>query len=119
VALVTMRDGQVIIIDSPEGHLHPRAQSKMGKLLAHFAAAGLQVLVESHSDHVVSGIRLAVKAKMLAPEQVAIHFFQGRNAVGSGQIVSPALDAEGSIEAWPDGFFDQFEKDLADLSGWT
>jgi len=55
VALLNARPGQIVIVDSPEAHLHPRAQSRMGGMLATFAAAGVQLLIESHSDHVLSG----------------------------------------------------------------
>ncbi len=117
VALLVATEGQVVIIDSPEAHLHPFAQSQMGRLLAHFAKAGVQIIVETHSDHLLNGVRLSVKDQTLAPEQVQIHFFTGPNAASHG-VVSPVLDREGSLSTWPDGFFDQSEKDLGRLTGW-
>jgi predicted ATPase len=112
------QEGQVVVIDSPEAHLHPFAQSQMGRLLAHFAAAGLQILIETHSDHLLNGVRLAVKDKVLSHEAARIHFFTGASADGHG-VISPVLDAEGGVSEWPDGFFDQTEKDLSRLTGWT
>jgi predicted ATPase len=58
VALLIARPGQIVVIDSPEAHLHPRAQSAMGSMLARFAKAGVQILVETHSDHVLNGYGL-------------------------------------------------------------
>jgi AAA ATPase domain len=58
VALLLAKRGQLIIIDSPEAHLHPRGQSMIGQLLADFAGAGVKIMVETHSEHVLNGIEL-------------------------------------------------------------
>ena len=117
VALLVARQGQVIVIDSPEAHLHPFAQSQMGRLLAHFAMAGVQTVVETHSDHLLNGVRLAVKDGVLSGSDIRILFFTGANTLGHG-VFSPTVDSEGRIGDWPEGFFDQSEKDLSRLSGW-
>jgi predicted ATPase len=117
VALLSAKDGQTIVIDSPEAHLHPFAQSQMGRLLGRFAAAGVQVIVETHSDHLLNGARLAVRDGTTPAENVRIYFFTGATAAGNG-VISLALDPEGRIENWPEGFFDQTEKDLSRLAGW-
>ena len=118
VALLGATPGQVIVVDSPEAHLHPSAQSMMGRLLAHFANAGVQIIVETHSDHLLSGIRLAVREKVLSPQKLNIHFFGGASEGGHG-VISPTVGADGEIYEWPNGFFDQGEKDLAQLAGWN
>ncbi len=117
VALLTASEGQLILIDSPEAHLHPLAQSQMGRLLAHFAAAGVQIIVETHSDHLLNGARLAVKDGLLSSGALVVNFFSGASDTGHG-VRSLAVDRDGRIDSWPDGFFDQSEKDLARLSGW-
>jgi predicted ATPase len=89
----------------------------MGEFLAAAAAAGVQVILETHSDHVLNGIRRSVKARVLAPNQVALHFFQPRDGEGA-QVISPLLDASGNLDIWPDGFFDQFDKDANHFAGW-
>lgn len=113
VALICAKPGQIFVVDSPEAHLHPRAQSAMGRILAHFAAAGLQIVVESHSDHLLSGIRLAVRDMLLKPSDVSVHFFAGRGEAGRSVI---EIGADGSIDRWPEGFFDQAITDLIGLS---
>lgn len=117
VALLAAREGQTIIIDSPEAHLHPFAQSQMGRILGRFATAGVQIIVETHSDHLLNGARLAVRDGIASAENVQIHFFTGAIADGNG-VVSPSIDSEGRIDDWPEGFFDQTEKDLSRLAGW-
>lgn len=113
--------GQVLVIENPEAHLHPSAQAKMGYFLGQVAAAGVQIIVESHSDHVLNGLRKAVRDKKLNADQMAIHFFNRRERMpeAGSQIISPTINSDGQLSAWPEGFFDQFEKDLAQLAGWT
>ena len=107
---------QILIIDSPEAHLHPLGQSQMGQFLAKVAAAGVQVIIETHSDHVINGIRLSVKNKDILPEKVAIHFFNHPDTIP--QAISPLIDSQGNLSEWPEGFCDQSEKDYAHLAGW-
>lgn len=113
--------GQVLAIENPEAHLHPSAQAKMGYFLGRVAAAGVQVIVESHSDHILNGLRKAVRDKRLKCDQVAIHFFDRRERLPEGgtQIISPVINDQGQLSIWPGGFFDQYEKDLAELTGWS
>jgi len=118
VALLLAEDGQLVIIDSPEAHLHPFAQSQMGRILAFFAAAGVQIVVETHSDHLLNGVRLAVRDHHLPNSALAIHFFTRASREGHG-VISPTVDVAGRIDEWPEGFFDQSERDLAELAGWT
>lgn len=120
IAGLLAKKGQVLVIDSPEAHLHPRGQSRIGYFLGVIASSGVQVVVETHSDHVLNGIRLAVAKKTISHDEVMIHFFSPSiiNSSPAPHIVSPLVDHEGNLSEWPDGFFDQTDKDLAILSGW-
>jgi predicted ATPase len=60
LALLSARPGSLIILENPEAHLHPRGQSQMAKLISLAAANGVQVIVETHSDHILNGVRVAV-----------------------------------------------------------
>lgn len=114
VGLMTAPEGSVLIVDSPEAHLHPRAQSVLGRMLAQVAGAGVQIVIETHSDHLLNGIRLGVRDTLIAPDQVAIHFFAGDD--DSRDIATLAMTAEGGVSEWPAGFFDQAINDLIELS---
>lgn len=119
VSLLLAKAGQVVIIDSPEAHLHPSGQSTMGRLLAHFANAGIQLIVETHSDHVLNGIRCAVRDQTTGPDAIVIYFFGAAGSVvGEQRVSSLRVDRAGNIDNWPPGFFDQSERDLARLAGW-
>ena len=115
VALLGASPGDILVIENPEAHLHPRGQAQMGRMLALAAAAGIQVIIETHSDHVLNGVRLAVASKEIEPEQVAVHFFareQADGAWGAPYLVSPTIDGDGRIDRWPEGFFDEWDKAL-------
>jgi predicted ATPase len=125
VAGLLAKPKQILIIDSPEAHLHPLGQSRIGYFLCQIAAAGVQVIIETHSDHVLNGVRLAVQNKKIAHNKVAVHFFTRPSittteatSTESSHVVSPLIDSQGNLSEWPNGFFDQSEKDLARLAGW-
>ena len=113
VAALGSTPGSVFIVENPEAHLHPRAQSEVGKFLVRLAASGVQTIVETHSDHVLNGVRIAVAAeRLLSTDDVAIHFF-GTSGAGVTEIT---LDDNGGLSVWPPGFFDQTLEDLATVS---
>jgi predicted ATPase len=114
VACLAAPPGSMVLIENPEAQLHPQGQVAIGQLLAKLAATGVQVIVESHSDHVLNGIRLAVKRKMLAPDNVGFHFFM-RNDTARTTMRSPAIDENGLFSEWPDGFFTQWDDTLLEL----
>lgn len=118
VAALSAAPEDLLLVENPEVHLHPAGQVQMGKLLAEVARAGIQVIIETHSDHILNGVRRAVKEQRLTPEQVAIHFFRPRFAQ-EAQVLSPAVDESGHIDEWPEGFFDQIDKDANYFAGWA
>ncbi|EIL8370198.1 DUF3696 domain-containing protein [Vibrio alginolyticus] len=117
VAALAAKKDDLLIIENPEVHLHPAGQSMMGQFLGTVASAGVQVIVETHSDHLLNGVRRAVKSQALSPDKVSIHYFQSRDIEGS-QVASPQIDVEGNISYWPKGFFDQYEVDMNYFAGW-
>lgn len=120
VAGLHAKQGDIVIVENPEVHLHPMGQAKMGLFLARVAASGVSVVLETHSDHILNGVRRAVRGNLIHKDQVAIHFFQPRAAAEtpeSAQVISPSIDGNGNIDRWPEGFFDQFDKDMSYFSG--
>ena len=121
VAALSAGHEDLLVIENPEVHLHPGGQTKMGEFLSEVATAGVQVILETHSDHVLNGVRRAVKNGILPPDEATLHFFRPRQDAerdGTAQVQSPHLDIEGNIDDWPEGFFDQFDKDMNYFAGW-
>lgn len=105
--------GTLCLIENPEAHLHPRGQTRLAELAVRAAAAGVQVFAETHSDHFLDGVRLAIHDGLIPPADVAIHYFE--RAGGRAVVSSPTIDADGRLSRWPAGFFDQHEENLARL----
>lgn len=115
VAALASRPGDLVIVETPEAHLHPAAQHRIASLFVELARHGRQVIVETHSEYVVTATCLAVKEETLAPEQLALHFFTQVN----GQTAAERIPVEKSgrrLKA-PEGFFDQASRDLIRLLG--
>lgn len=120
VAGLLAKKGQILIVDSPEAHLHPLGQSRIGEFLSVVAASGVQVILETHSDHVLNGVRLAAAKNRISNDNVAIHFFTHDIIQNEHTplVTSPQIDKDGNLSEWPEGFFDQSDKDMAALAGW-
>jgi predicted ATPase len=117
VAGLIARPGGLFIVENPEAHLHPEGQSRLGSFLARLAGSDVQVIVETHSDHVLNGLRRAVALdRMLSHDAVAIHFFLTDDRDESDVAREVRLTPSAALDNWPPGFFDQFERDLAVLA---
>ena len=103
----------LIIIENPEAHIHPAGQTSLAELAARASAGGSQVILETHSDHVLNGVRLAVAEGILTSDQVVIHYFE-RDGLDV-RMTSPVLTDSGRLDVWPEGFFDQHERNLSRL----
>lgn len=124
--LLTALPDAIIIIENPEAHIHPRGQAKLGELIARAVAFGVQLFVETHSDHVINGVRVAVRDGILKPEDVNISFFERKphRVLGpDGEIyteiyseVNPiSVDQNGMLSDYPKGFLDEWDNQLEEL----
>jgi predicted ATPase len=113
VAGLLARPGGLLLIENPEAHLHPAGQSLVGRFLARVASTGVQVVVETHSDHVVNGIRLAAAVDQTIESTAAVILF-ARDAHAGFEPIE--LDDAGGLSRWPAGFFDQMDLDLGRLA---
>jgi len=117
VALLKAEIGSTLILENPEAHLHPKGQRKMVELIALCASNGIQIFLETHSDHILNGIRIAVKQKVLKGEDTKLFYFSRRESEGKTvhMAESPKIYDNGKLSYWPDGFFDEWEKALDDI----
>lgn len=118
IACLSSKKGDVIIIENPEIHLHPKAQSALAEFFTMISNSGRQVIIETHSDHIFNGLRVRVNKKKIDISSVSINFF---TLTGGNRPVSKhtkiLLDSSGRITNGEDFLFDQFENDLRSLIG--
>lgn len=116
ISALSCNKGDVIIIENPEIHLHPKAQSLIIEFLAFLSNQGLQVIIETHSDHIYNGVRKAVKSGGIDENLVGVYFFkQDEKALCSP--VEIRIDRYGLVDNNVKGLFDQFDDDLDELLG--
>ncbi len=103
VALLVAQPGQLVYIEQPELHLHPRAQVALAEIFAEAATRGVRVVVETHSELFLMGIQALVAEDKLDPNAVKLHWFT-RQADGSSKVTSADLDEMGAFGDWPEDF---------------
>jgi predicted ATPase len=113
VSALLSEKNSILIVENPEAHLHPAAQSHLGRFLAKAASAGIQIIVETHSDHILNGIRLSVKENLIDSDNLSLLYFSSKK--NKHTVQSLDIDKNGKISKWPKGFFDQAEQDLMEL----
>ena len=98
-----------MIVENPELHLHPKAQSELMAFFVKISLAGVQVILETHSDHIVNGMRKAIVNDYCAlnPDDVRLYFFDDKKKCQKIEINENA-----DLETWPEDFMDQGEQDL-------
>ena len=126
VALLSAKPGSLVILENPEAHLHPGGQAELAKLISRVAQRGVQVIVETHSDHIMNGVLVATKlfesngaqerARGLDRAKVRIYYVDKNPQVPTEASVNEVSIADGGrLDFQPNGFFDQAEKDLGFL----
>ena len=108
------KENSWFVVENPEAHLHAKAQSNMGFFLGKIAASGVRVIVETHSEHIVNGIRRALLSDLgLTPEMIAIYFLTSEeNGIN---VIPITIDSKGNLSAFPVDFFDQARQDLKEM----
>jgi hypothetical protein len=105
VALRTAGEGQLVYLEEPEIHLHPRAQTKLADILAGAAKRGVRVVAETHSTLLLTAIQTLVAKGELSPDLVKLHWFQRDPKTGITEVSSTGLNANGAFrEDWPEDF---------------
>jgi predicted ATPase len=114
IAGLIAKENSILIVENPELHLHPQAQSNIASFLAVIAASGVQVIIETHSEHIVNGFRKAVlfDENPLDVSELTINYF---NINENCFVEEVRLNERAEITYWPEGFMDQEERDLLEI----
>ena len=105
VALTAAEEGQLVYLEQPELHLHPRAQIALAQVIADAAKRGVRVVAETHSSLLLLGVQTLVAEGDLSPELVKLHWFTRRED-GVTEVNSVDLDEAGAYGDWPVDFDD-------------
>ncbi len=106
VALLVAKPGQLVYLEQPELHLHPRAQYALAKILADTAKRGVKLVVETHSALLLLQVQTLVAKRDLDPNLVKLHWFSRSGEDGTTSIESADLDENGAFGDWPEDFGD-------------
>lgn len=121
IALLTAQPDDIILLENPEAHIHPRGQRMLGEMIAAASASGAQIILETHSDHILNGIRLAVKNRQILCDTVKLYYLfqetksENPEKMYTHQICNPLIDEDGMLSEWPEGFFDEWDNALVEL----
>lgn len=114
VASMITESGGLLIVENPEAHLHPGAQSRLARFLINNAIRiGYQLIIESHSDHLINGMRIAVKEGELKSSQCLIDYFYSEGNIAS--VTQITCDKNGTLSQYPDDFMDEWTLQLVKL----
>lgn len=107
----------IILIENPEAHLHPKGQAVLMELISKAVAHGVQIIIESHSDHIINGSLVAVNKKWITPDLLSIYYFEREEHGHTALSHQLQISGTGHITRPPKGFFDQIDIDLRTLTG--
>lgn len=117
VALELAEEKSLFVIENPEAHLHPGAQAALTEhLLQVTNAKSLQLIIETHSDHIINTCLVEVKKKRISPDAISLLFF-GKEADDVCDVRRLDITDQGRVKDAPVDFFDQIDKSLEVLVG--
>ena len=113
ISAAIIKPGGTLIVENPEVHLHPAAQSSLIKILCALSKTGVQVIIETHSDHIINGVRVYAKDNEFSENDNIIYSLTEHKGVRSVKEIH--IDEDGNLTALDEGFLDQITKDLMRL----
>jgi predicted ATPase len=122
---VLAQPGDTLIIEQPELHLHPRAQTELGNLFIALAQKDVNCVIETHSEHLLLRLQKqvaktttgqvdeALPGQMLLPSQVGVYFVNRKEKSTARRI---EIGPYGDLLSTPDGFEDFFSDDMLETA---
>ena len=118
VMCMIAKPGHVLLIENPEIHLHPGAQSRLGVLFGFLAARGVQLIVETHCEHLINRIRYEVYKQKLNAKDVVLYYKPSVDQEFIQMGILPTghfCNKEGGRFNFPSGFFDSTLSELLEI----
>jgi predicted ATPase len=118
VMCLSAKKGNIIIIENPEIHLHPKSQAKLGEFFAFIANAGIQLIIETHNDHIINKIRYEVYKNRINNTDVIFYYMQNKNPHITKLFLNKTghwIDSKENIIEFPTGFFDATLDELLEI----
>jgi predicted ATPase len=104
VAALFAQSGHIVIVEEPESHLHPLAQSKLAELLAQVSKErNVQFIVETHSEHLFRRMQTLIAKQQITPSDAAMYFVERDGKTATMRPLE--VDDFGRVKNWPEGFF--------------
>ena len=117
IAALHSPKGSIVIVENPESHIHPEGQSKLMELICKAAKAGVQFIIETHSDHIINGLLVATKKQLVDPGDTKLYYLDRDVSTHATETISLPILPGGRIKHPPKGFFDRLDKDMEILTG--
>lgn len=106
IAILSARQGDIIVVENPEAHIHPAGQRMLGELITRAGAGGVQLFVETHSDHILNGTRLAVKKGAIDDPLCSWYFSIRMARINTNTSMwRPKSHRDGRLDCWPGRIF--------------
>ena len=112
--VLSVPQGSFVMIEQPELHLHPAAQARLADFLL-FARPDLAFLVETHSEALVTRMRLRAAQEERLRSRLSVLFFEQESQSSGTRARTLNIDEYGNLSDWPDGFFEATQEDLRQL----
>lgn len=105
ITILTAKRGDLVIIENPEVHLHPKWKTNLVELFYYAVKFGVNILIETQSLEIVNRIRLSVKNDNTLKDKTSLYFFENHSLKCSIQKIE--IEDTGSLDLWPDDFVDK------------
>jgi len=117
IASLSAKQNSVIIIENPEIHLHPKAQAKLGEFFAFIASNGVQIIIETHNDHIINRLRYEVYKGYLKSSDIVIYYKESDTSFEKVEIGENGKFINKNGEnSFPKGFYDATLKEIYSIN---
>ena len=115
--MLKAKQGDLVIIENPESHIHPRGQAELGKLISLVAQNDVQIIIETHSDHIINGIRVGVKENPEMKDRTILFYFEKviTDNEQYSEITNIEIDSKGELSEYPKNLLEEWSNQLLKL----